>query len=92
MKEHQETQGNKDQSQKMQHTRPAAQATTLPDFNPTHDSRVSEIKSKTEALLVLCRELQQQGNDGRLLSLAITSYETAAMYAVKSLFVGKQSI
>lgn len=65
-------------------------ATTLPDFNPSADPRVSEIKSRTEELLTLVRsygEAEVNKADARCVSLALTNYEQAAMWAVKSLFV-----
>jgi hypothetical protein len=59
-------------------------ATTIPSFNPSKDPRVDDINAKTEELLTLVRSL---GGDARCKSLAITNYEQAAMWAVKSLFV-----
>lgn len=64
-----------------------SKATTLPNFNPTGDPRVAEIKSKTEELIKLVREYGDNEADPRCKSLAITNYEQAAMWAVKSLFV-----
>lgn len=51
-------------------------------FNPSHDSIVYQIKQKTAELINLCEELKDK--DGRLASLAQTSYEEAAMWAVKA--------
>lgn len=51
-------------------------------FNPSHDSIVDQIKQKTAELINLCEELKDK--DGRLASLAQTSYEEAAMWAVKA--------
>jgi hypothetical protein len=63
-------------------------ASTLPDFNPSGDPRVDTIKRKTEELLATCRIFaRQEGVDGRCIALAMTNYEQAAMWAVKSLFV-----
>ena len=59
-------------------------ATTIPDFNPSGDTRVQEIKAKTEELLNYVSEF---GGDERCKALALTNYEQAAMWAVKSLFV-----
>jgi len=62
-------------------------ATTLPKFNPSGDERVAVIKGKTEEILDYLNRLE--GVDGRCKSLALTNYEQAAMWAVKSLFVPK---
>ena len=51
-------------------------------FNPSADGTVDQIKQKTAELINLCEELK--GKDGRLASLAQTSYEEAAMWAVKA--------
>lgn len=58
--------------------------TTLPDFNPTADPRVTSIKTKTQELMDLVQKFE---GDGRCKSIAVTNYEQAAMWAVKSLFV-----
>lgn len=62
-----------------------AEATTLPGFNPTKDPREDMIKGKTEEILAYLRTLDDV--DPRCRSLAITNYEQASMWAVKSLFV-----
>lgn len=51
-------------------------------FNPSDNDVVSQIKQKTAELINLCEELKAK--DGRLASLAQTSYEEAAMWAVKA--------
>lgn len=51
-------------------------------FNPSQDDIVSQIKQKSAELINLCEELKAK--DGRLASLAQTSYEEAAMWAVKA--------
>ena len=51
-------------------------------FNPSDDSKVSQIKQKTAELINLCEELKSK--DGRCASLAQTHYEDAAMWAVKA--------
>jgi len=56
---------------------------TLPDFNPSGDHRVAEIKRLTEGLL---KYLRENCPDNRCRSIAITNYEQAAMWAVKSNF------
>lgn len=63
-------------------------ATTIPSFNPTKDERVDFIKSRTEELLQYLQKLPDV--DGRCVAIALTGYEQAAMWAVKSLFVGKE--
>ena len=63
-------------------------ATTLPGFNPTNDPRVKVIKDTTEELIEDLRALMASGDaDKRCAANAIDSYELAAMWAVKSLFV-----
>lgn len=51
-------------------------------FNPSSDSVVDQIKQKTAELINLCEDLKAK--DGRLASLAQTSFEEAAMWAVKA--------
>lgn len=51
-------------------------------FNPSQDDVVSQIKQKSAELINLCEELKSK--DGRLASLAQTTYEEAAMWAVKA--------
>jgi hypothetical protein len=52
------------------------------DFNPSKDGIVDQTKQKTAQLINLCDDLKQK--DARLASLAQTSYEEAAMWAVKA--------
>jgi len=52
------------------------------DFNVTGSSVVDDIKQKSAELINLCEKLKEK--DGRLASLAQTSYEEAAMWAVKA--------
>ena len=52
------------------------------DFNVSGSSVVDSIKQKSAELINLCEELKAK--DGRLASLAQTSYEEAAMWAVKA--------
>jgi len=52
------------------------------DFNVSRSSVVDEIKQKSAELINLCETLKAK--DGRLASLAQTSYEEAAMWAVKA--------
>lgn len=51
-------------------------------FNVSGDSLVDQIKRKSAELIDLCEQLKAK--DGRLASLAQTSYEEAAMWAVKA--------
>lgn len=51
-------------------------------FNPSQDSTEDQIKQKTAELINLVETLKEK--DGRLVSLALTSYEEAAMWAVKA--------
>lgn len=51
-------------------------------FNPSEDDMVDKIKRHTADLIDLCEELKQI--EPRLASLAQTSYEEAAMWAVKA--------
>lgn len=51
-------------------------------FNPSNDGIVDQIKQKSAELINLCETLKEK--DGRLASLAQTSYEEAAMWAVKA--------
>lgn len=52
------------------------------DFNVTGSDVVTVIKQKSAELIDLCEMLKPK--DGRLASLAQTSYEEAAMWAVKA--------
>ncbi len=51
-------------------------------FNPSADGIVDQIKQKSAELIDLCEQLKAK--DGRLASLAQTTYEEAAMWAVKA--------
>ena len=51
-------------------------------FNPSQTDLVAQIKQKSADLINLCEGLKSK--DGRLASLAQTSYEEAAMWAVKA--------
>lgn len=51
-------------------------------FNPSKTDTVDLIKQKSAELINLCEELKSK--DGRLASLAQTTYEEAAMWAVKA--------
>lgn len=51
-------------------------------FNVSGDSVVDQIKRKSAELIDLCEGLKTK--DGRLASLAQTTYEEAAMWAVKA--------
>ncbi len=51
-------------------------------FNPSAESLVDQIKQKSAELIDLCETLKAK--DSRLASLAQTSFEEAAMWAVKA--------
>lgn len=51
-------------------------------FNPSADSIVDIIKNKSADLIDICEQLKSK--DPRLASLAQTSFEEAAMWAVKA--------
>jgi hypothetical protein len=61
-------------------------------FNPSDNSLVSQIKQRSAELIDLCAsirpnsydESREAGEINRLLSLAQTHYEDAAMWAVKA--------
>lgn len=52
------------------------------EFNPDNNGLVDQIKQKSAELINLCEGLKEK--DGRLASLAQTTYEEAAMWAVKA--------
>lgn len=57
------------------------------EFNPSADSKVDQIKQKTAELinLVDCLATENGRSDkNRLIAIAMTSYEEAAMWAVKA--------
>jgi hypothetical protein len=56
---------------------------TQPQFNPSGDIRVDGIKAATENIFAY---LRQNFPNNRERALAITNYEQACMWAVKSLF------
>ena len=61
-------------------------------FNPSKDNMVDKIKKYTADLIDICNEGQGKGvtsEERRLWSLAMTSYEEAAMWAVKAATTGK---
>jgi len=51
-------------------------------FNPSQVGVVDQLKQKTAELINICEELKVK--DARLASLAQTSFEEAAMWAVKA--------
>lgn len=51
-------------------------------FNPSNDSMVDQIKQKTAELINICDQLNDR--DPRLVALAQTNFEVAAMWAVKA--------
>lgn len=52
------------------------------EFNVTNNSTIDLIKQKSAELINICETLKEK--DGRLASIAQTSYEEAAMWAVKA--------
>jgi hypothetical protein len=52
------------------------------DFNPSKDDTVTKLKRYTADLIDMCEDLKHL--DPRLAALAQTSYEEAAMWAVKA--------
>jgi hypothetical protein len=56
---------------------------TFASFNPTNNEDVAAIKAMTDQLIDY---VKRAGKDQRRVSLAVTNYEQAAMWAVKSLF------
>lgn len=51
-------------------------------FNPSGSTEVDQIKRKTADLIDFCETMKLK--DGRLVALAQTAYEEAAMWAVKA--------
>lgn len=56
---------------------------TLRSFNPSNNEQVDEIKRRTDELIEYIRS---NVPEGRRRSIAITEFEGAAMWAVKSVF------
>lgn len=59
------------------------------DFNPSKDDMVTKLKRYTADLIDLCEDLKSL--DPRLASIAQTTYEEAAMWAVKAATTQKGS-
>jgi hypothetical protein len=59
-------------------------SSTLPDFNPSGNDTVAIIKEQTDKLMAY---IVAHCPDNRQRSIALTNYEQAAMWAVKSNFV-----
>lgn len=57
--------------------------TTIPEFNPSGNEHVAEVKRLTEELI---KYIEANVPEGRRRSLALTNYEQAAMWAVKACF------
>lgn len=60
-------------------------------FNPSGNEMVDKLKRYTADLIDLCNDMQGDNNPekSRCAALAMTYYETAAMYAVKACTTGK---
>jgi len=58
------------------------------DFNPAKNGLVDQIKNKSAELIDLCETMRSEGSSEkqRLISLAQTAYEEAAMWVVKANF------
>ena len=54
------------------------------DFNPSESRDVHSIKSLTAHLIDQCEIMKAEEKDPRLVALAQTAYEEAAMWAVKA--------
>lgn len=57
--------------------------TTIPEFNPSGNEFVAEIKGRTEELI---KYIEDNVPSGRRKAIALTNYEQAAMWAVKACF------
>lgn len=74
----------------MSETKTLGEARVRTDFNVDGSSRVDEIKFKSADLINVCESLKptdgsiMSGEKARLISLAQTAYEEAAMWAVKA--------
>ena len=71
----------------MSETKTLGEARVRTDFNVTGSSTVDEIKQKSAELINLVKSLpvsEGRSEKSRLISLACTSYEEAAMWAVKA--------
>ena len=66
----------------MENTKTIGEQRVRTEFNPSQNDIVSQIKQKSAELINLCEDLKAK--DGRLASIAQTSYEEAAMWAVKA--------
>lgn len=64
------------------HEQTLGQKRVRTSFNPSTENMVDVIKQKTAELIDLCEEIRDK--DPRLVSLAQTHYEDAAMWAVKA--------
>lgn len=59
---------------------------TFANFNPTNNEHVAHIKKLTDELIAYVNALPVNLDGRRRQALAVTNYEQAAMWAVKSLF------
>lgn len=66
----------------MSETKTLGEARVRTEFNVTNNSTIDLIKQKSAELINICETLKEK--DGRLASLAQTSFEEAAMWAVKA--------
>lgn len=66
----------------MSETKTLGESRVRTEFNVTKNSTIDLIKQKSAELINICETLKEK--DGRLASLAQTSFEEAAMWAVKA--------
>lgn len=66
----------------MSETKTLGEARVRTEFNVTNNSTIDLINQKSAELINICETLKEK--DGRLASLAQTSFEEAAMWAVKA--------
>jgi hypothetical protein len=63
--------------------RKGEKVTTIPEFNPSGNEQVAEIKRRTEELILY---IEENVPNNRRRAIALTNYEQAAMWAVKACF------
>jgi len=66
----------------MSETKTLGEVRVRTDFNVSNNSTIDLIKQKSAELINICETLKEK--DGRLASIAQTSFEEAAMWAVKA--------
>lgn len=72
---------------------PLSEPTTIPHFNPSNNADVYAIKSLTEEMFKLLTTLRNNNAaDARCIAIAMTHFETGAMFAVKALFANAREV